>query len=164
MRTQEEIITRIEEKKKGMLFLWEIEDLVFALTFENAQKFLKEDHTMTKEEWKQYKETNIISAIRDYIPFAIEKAVNHRGISAERSVAHFRSWVWLLENDELLSFIDNESNYMQYGAPIIKRVAEEYGVIESYGTVSIDDETFVAMANGEICPECKSGLQSGCGR
>lgn len=163
MRTQKEIIDRINNRKQECLFGWGIEDLIFALSFENAQKFFKDDHTITKEEWNQYKEANIISSIRHYIPFAIEKAVNHRGISASRSVSHFRSWVWLLGNDELSKFIDNESNYMQYGAPIIKRVAEEYGDIDSYGEISMEDEIFAAMANGEICPACRNGHSSGCG-
>ena len=43
---------------------------------------------------KIYKK-NVISKIKEYLPFTWEKANNCRGLSAMRSMQHFRNWFYM---------------------------------------------------------------------
>ena len=65
--------------------------------------------------------------MKDYTPFAWEKCHGQRGLSAIRSIDHFKGWCWLLEDDEALAFISNDDNYSQYGALMLAYLCERYG-------------------------------------
>lgn len=67
---------------------------------------------------------SVIKEIVEYLPFARGKADDERGISANRSICHFRAWVWLL-GDADFSAID-WSNYGSYGRPILDQLEEKY--------------------------------------
>lgn len=89
----------------------------------------------------------------DYLAFAFEKAVDHRGISASRSVIKMREYAWLLGMDDVVAFADDDSNYANYGVPILKRMAMALGV-------ELPPE-IAAWKDGEPCrPDCNEG----CGR
>ena len=83
MRTQEEILARINEIKGKDFFGFETSDLIGFLNYENAKPFLKEG--VKKSAWKIEKRTPKEIMI-DYMPFAWEKANNKRGISASRNM------------------------------------------------------------------------------
>ena len=88
------------------------------------------------------------------MPFACEKASGHRGISASRSIEHFRNWLWLLGDDELLEFSGGDNNYINCGAPILKAIADKYRFDWP------DDDGLNRMARGEPCVD---GCVEGCG-
>lgn len=94
----------------------------------------------------------------DYMPFALGKAQDHRGLSASRSIDHFRAWLWMLSDDETLGFCDVEENYTNYGAPILREICENYG----FDTPA--ETWFANMASGGPCsPDCRDGCGQGFG-
>lgn len=88
-----------------------------------------------------------------YLPFAFDKAINHRGLSAGRSICHITSWLWLMERDDLLTFAEDDANYRNYGMPILKRMAREFGI-----PVPQRAEEWI---DGRACrPDCEAGCSS----
>lgn len=79
---------------------------------------------------KEWTEENILAQLRDDTEFAIEKALNHRGISASLMNAVLTSWCIVLENG-----LEN-TEYGWYGDELIKAVDKLYG----FGLVT--DKTF----------------------
>jgi len=130
-------------------------DLLVYLPFEEAKEFLKPE--VKPEEWKtkELTEEAIIKEMRDYMEFALGKADNHRGISSSRSIDHYRNWLFLLDDNELLEFLNNEENYENYGVPILKKICDKYNFPFP------DDEGLLNMSKGK---PCYSGCTSGCGR
>lgn len=122
MKTQEEIISRIQNIKKSDMFGFETNGLLEKLTFENAKPYLKEG--TTKEEWttEEINRETILKEMLDYMPFAWEKAKGFRGLSAGRSMAHYKIWVWLIGDD-----LGDLQNYQFYGKDNLVKICEHYG-------------------------------------
>lgn len=99
MKTVDEILARIDSVKAQDIFGTERSDLIDFLPYAQAKQFLKPE--ITEDQWKPavLDRDTIISAMREYTPFAWEKANNCRGLSAARSLSHFCAWVWLLGDD-----------------------------------------------------------------
>lgn len=129
MRTQEEIVKRIEDRKSDDVFGFETSDYIPYLDFEHAKPFLKDG--VSEEEWKD--SVSDYPAPRDkmieYMSFAFGKAHDQRGISASRSISHMRAWGWL-DGDELGNEIDSiaESMFEPYGLPVLRRICELIGI------------------------------------
>ncbi len=121
-RTQEQILNRIKEIEKNDFFGFQTSDLVQFLTFENAKPFLAD--FVAKGEWEQ--QTDPVKIIKDYMPFAWDKANNCRGLSAGRSVEHMKAWMWLDGKEELVKKMDDL--YQYYGKPCLHAVCVEYGI------------------------------------
>lgn len=81
----------------------------------------------------------VIGEMREYMPFAFEKALRHR------------AWLWLLGDDELVAFIDGD-HYANYGVPVLKAVARKYAFPAP--------PEIERWADGE---PCRPGCQAGCG-
>lgn len=128
VRTQEEILARMNEIKDDDFFGFETGDLVDYLDFEHAQPFLQED--VVKKQWEDRDKFTPEERIKDYMNFAWEKANNKRGISASRSISHMRAWLWLAGNQELLDFSNEDDNYAPYGKPILSKICEYYGLTD----------------------------------
>jgi len=124
MRTVEEIKERINKKKQWDLF-GTIVDLIEFLPPEHAKPFLKEDANV-EDFVKEYTKENVIKEIKNYLPFAYDKAEGARGLSSGRSIMHFCHWLWLLEDHELLAFVEDDDNYPMYGFPMLQKIAEKY--------------------------------------
>lgn len=128
MRTQDEIVSRIDRIRSEDFFGFETSDLVVALDYEHAKPFLASG--CTKEEWDlgrpEYTPENSRKLIRDYLEFAWEKANDERGISASRSQSHFRAWIWLAGDDEVLAAVES-APYEPYGKPKLEVVEAHYG-------------------------------------
>lgn len=143
-------------EKKADIFNTHLSLVVF-LKYEHAKKFLKDD--VTEEGWNkdyiEYTKENVIKEMREYMEFAWDKASNHRGLSANRSITHFTHWLWLLEDDELLNIAEDGTNYAQYGCPILMQICDKYDLPVP------DDEGIRRMARGEYC---KPGCTMGCGQ
>ncbi len=159
-RTQEEIVDRIHEVKGVDFFAAISNELLTGLDFEHAKEFLKDD--ATAEQWAQagypYGSDKLRSEARAYLEFAVGKAVNHRGLSAARSVDHYRGWVWLLapeRYDEL-----EATDYAQYGAPQLKIAATILGFPEEWDRLVATSPEVALMAEGS---PCEPGCDSGCG-
>ena len=121
-RTDEEILKRIEYMKAKDYIGFGRNDLISRLSFEAVKPFLKEG--ITEDQWKPLPKDreSIIEEMKAYMPFAIGKAVNQRGISAERSLCHYWSWTWLI-GDEDWDF----SDYDSYGINELKAICDRYG-------------------------------------
>lgn len=128
MRTQEEIVRRIDQIREGQakgredFFGVQVNDLVVFLDFEHARKFL--NPSVTAETWNDDKSRRpltdeaAVAEIKDYMPFAWEKANGCRGLSASRSMDHMKAWTWLLG----LSF--DFDDYEYYGKPRLVEICE----------------------------------------
>lgn len=156
LRTMEEIKQRIN-KISEFDILGISADLIVYLPYEDAKEFLKPEITEKEYEEKyrkKYTKDTIVKEIKDYMLFALGKAENHRGISASRSIEHMCAWLFLLKDDKLLEFAEDDDNYKNYGCPILKKICDKYGI--EYP----NDEHMLNMADGKKCyEEC-----DGCGR
>jgi hypothetical protein len=146
-RTQDEIAERCKAKCEEPLN-FESSTLLLYMDFAHARPFLIED--AAESNWSFHEPTRevLLAGMRDYMGFAWGKVLDHRGISAHRSVDRMRAWVWLL-GDEF-----PEVSYPQYGAPILKALCDQYG----FGVP--DNEDIRRMAAGEPCgmyPHCSCG-------
>lgn len=124
MRTDEEIIERLKEiDEKGEDFLGTRRaELVHMLSAGQARPFLKMD--VDPGDWKRGERDreSILKRMLDYMPFAWNKAINCRGISAGRSMEHYLEWIWLLGDDP--GFLEE---YEFYGKDNLVKVCEKYG-------------------------------------
>ena len=126
IRTQQEIInlvnnfTRMDDffgVKKG--------DLIFYLDYEFAKAFLKP--TVTEEEWKtrEGQDKEPIAEMRDYMPFAWDKANHCRGLSASRTLDHYAVWLWLIGEEEIPKTF---ANYQFYGKDQLVAICKFLGM------------------------------------
>jgi len=128
MRTQEEILERIKERKPEDVFGFEWLEYAMALTRESAETLkgsvLKADVDL--EDWPQpfTKDEEIRSRCVEYMEFAWEKANDCRGISSWRSLAHYKAWLWLLGSDEF----DDIEDYEYYGKDELVCICEYLGL------------------------------------
>jgi len=153
MRTASEIVARIEEIKNRDMFGFSISGLIEQLPYANAKPYLKDG--VTESEWNSDREgvKSPIAQIAEYMPFAISKAEDHRGLSAGRSVDRMSSWVWLM-GDEKYNEIDWD-NYQNYGAPILRQICEMVGI--DWRAIA-HGKDFENMSLGKPCiPSCDEG-------
>ena len=87
----------------------------------------KGEHAPERKEWT---EENILAQLRDDVAFGIEKATDHRGISASLMFNVVRAWCIILENG-----LEN-TPYGYYGDKLFRAVDEMY----KFGLV--DENTF----------------------
>ena len=127
MRTQEEIIKRFNESNDFMGT--QKSDLVDLLTFENAKQFLNKEYVESvakwEDKWEQKTETK--TTILEYLPFAYDKAEGERGISAGRSMLHFKTWIWFDDEKFYNEIISDMENYTDYGIEVLNTIAAHYG-------------------------------------
>ena len=163
--TQDEIVARIEAVKESDMFGAQVQELLPALDFAHAQPYLKDG--VTESDWEGlYKdnEEDLRQSAREYYEFAIGKATDHRGLSAARSIDHYKGWVFLLANDKVGEFEDTD--YAQYGVPQLKLAAELLGFPEEWdrrvaaGLMKLDH----SLTNMSVGRPCEDGCTSGCGK
>ena len=149
MRTIEEIKKRFEylnTEEGGMR-----ED-PFAFRRENLGSFVKE-YLNDGVEPDPLTVKNVTARMREYMEFAMGKALNHRGLSANRSLMHFETWLWLLGDDEMLSFAEDDKNFPNYGMPVLKAISRKYGF-----PIPEDAEAWI---DGKKCrPDCQEGCDT----
>ena len=154
MRTQDEIAKRAQDSSGFLCFSPEV--LVPFLDFEHAQPFLKPE--VTAAEWtpKALTRDAVLAEMREYMAeYGWPKALDHRGISAGRTVEKMTAWMWLLGDDEAVAFAEDSDNYPQYGAPVLKFICERFGF-----DVPADEQAH-RMARGE---HCGADYRCGCGQ
>lgn len=155
MRTEQEIVARIESEKSKM-FSFVGEALFQFLSFDVAKPMLKEG--ITEEQWRESQapctRERVLQELREYMEFAWGKAHDHRGLSANRSVDKLSAWVWLLGDDETVAKVE-ATDYPNYGAPKLKVICD------AYGFPIPDDEATQNMIAGR---PCEPGCGQGCGQ
>lgn len=148
MRTDQEILARIVDIDSDDWTGTMRGDLSMYLSLEAIRPLCKPDADLSDHEPVSQERDAILGVIREYMPFAVEKATGHRGISAGRSVDHFKSWVWLLGDYEEIDWND----YENYGAPILRQICQRYDIPVP------DDVGFTMMAGGHKCSaHCDQG-------
>lgn len=85
----------------------------------------KEGH---EDKVRELNQEEIQKELIDYLDFAFGKAIDHRGLSAMRSVIKLSNWAWILGRQELYDFARADGNYSCYGVPILKRFAQAFDV------------------------------------
>ena len=127
MRSPAEIVARIRELEAdkspfGEIFDFQRKDLIEFLDYDHAKEFLKPDYP--EEEWLKISQKltreNVLAEIADYIDFAWDKCLEHRQLSAVRSIEHLSAWVFLL-GDPL------PENLLGYGEFFLDEVCQRYG-------------------------------------
>lgn len=123
VRTNDEILVRIQERKSIDFFGFELEDLVIRLPFSLAKEFLKED--AKEEDWEQSPRGYefLKQEAINYLQFSWDKANDQRGISAARSMHHFMAWLWLMGDD-----LGELTEYQYYGKDQLVKICEHLGV------------------------------------
>ena len=127
--TQDEIVERILERRENDILCWELEDFYSYLDYEHVKQFLKKDIKKSDINASILLRDNIIKQIKEYMPFAIEKMEDERGISAERSICHFIGWTWLAGDKDLSNKIADKSKISNdYGRDILKMICKFYNI------------------------------------
>ncbi len=153
MRSIKEIAEKVKEKEFDIFNTFI--NLVVYLPFSEAKPHLNAD--VTEESWEEVRkpltEEVVKREMQYYMAFALEKAANHRGISANRSIDHFKRWLWLLCDGDLLAVAEDDDKYAMYGVPILKAICDKYGFTFP------EDEKMQRMAQGKPCHD---GCSEGC--
>ena len=130
MRTQDEILARLKERADEDMFGFETDEYYTYLDWQHAKEFVADG--VSESDWtdqsSEHTRDHMIVVMKDYMPFAIEKAEGGRGISANRSIIHYIAWIWLACDDDFLAEVDKEydDNYREYGLPILRKIAAFY--------------------------------------
>lgn len=127
MRTQDEIIDRIQKRKADDFLGFEVGEYIDFLDYDHATQFLKPDTTRVQwlEMYKEPTAENVKAVMKNYMQFAWDKANDSRGISANRSISHFDAWLWLMDDGTLE--VVNAVEYEHYGKEKLIAICEKYG-------------------------------------
>jgi len=139
VKTLDEVRNRYNQKLADGKFLDFSTEVLGVYLVEGQEKLLNEKF-VTEE-------------LLSYLNFAFGKAIEHRGISASRSVQKLTEWAWILGLDDLVEFAQDDSNYPNYGVPVLKKFAQHFNVIPP--------EEIVRWPDGE---PCGSSCTQGCGK
>ncbi len=124
MRTQAEIIERIKAAKPNDMFGFEIGDYMNALTKESVESMrgtvLKENADLSDWEQQFKSDEDVRKQCIEYMDFAWEKANNCRGLSAMRTMSHYKAWLWLLGQNNF----DDLEQYEFYGKDNLIRICK----------------------------------------
>jgi len=122
MRTDEEILNRIEAVKADDWMGFQVSDLICRLPFEKAQPYLRPE--VTAGDWGVLPRDreSMLATMLAYMPFAWDKANEGRGLSAGRSMDHYMAWTWLAGDD-----LGNLCEYEYYGKDNLVRICKHYG-------------------------------------
>lgn len=124
MLTQEQILSEVKSKSKqsNCIDSRDFSRLCKFFPAETLSDFgftLKDGTDWTPLSWT---EENILRELKEDVAFGFEKALNQRGISSSLMYEVVKMWLWVLEDD-----LQNFKSYAQYGLPLFKAVASEYG-------------------------------------
>lgn len=119
MRTDDEIITRINQTRARDIFSFELSDLADYLPALKLPLIGLRPNPEFKTSPRD--KESIEATMRDYMSFAWGKANNCRGLSALRSLSHYQAWLWMVDHPV------NFANYTHYGKPQLRAICEHYG-------------------------------------
>src|SRR5216117_1530355 len=145
MRTQDEIVQKYKDSSD--LFGFEGEVLMAYLDIEHLRPLCKDGADLSTWTPDPLTREQLLQDMAKYMMFAWDKVRNHRGLSAGRSILKMKAWLWLLGDDVLLKFAEDEHNYPNYGAPILKKICDKYGA----GLTTPLNGRLLRMAEGRPC-------------
>ena len=154
MKTKAEIVDDIKKNGKDDVFGFRLEVFLPFLDFSTLREagVLKPDATSEGlEDRKPLTREAVLEEMRDYMEFAWDKAANHRGLSASRSIDKMEAWLWLLDDADLCK----PYGYASYGAPKLKVICNKYGFPIP------DDPGVQRMMRGL---PCRDDCEEGCGQ
>lgn len=136
MKTLQQVLDAIIAKDKGVPAAFDGREIVRLsqfLTSEQCEsvglKFQDEERKVNHDaEVVEFTEANIVSQLKQDVSFGFQKALDKRGLSAACMYSVVLFWMWVLEPefyDEIAT--PSDENYAQYGLPLFKKVAIEYG-------------------------------------
>lgn len=146
-RTPAEILAQLRKVLETKALFCDIEGsrLLDALPYEVASEFLVQ--SVTKEQWEGGPRLRTLddvkASVADYMEFAWAKANGHRGLSALRSLYHFRGLAWLAGKTELFEKLSKGHTF--YGKPQLVAVCEAFGIAWK----SFDDDKWVNAEGDE---------------
>jgi len=156
IRSEEEVIERLKKlndpNRDTDMLGFQREVLLEYLPFGIVSKYVNKGWVEeNKDTWAPYPltEEKVLEDAAGYMEFAWEKVLNHRGLSANRSVEKMMSYCWLLGCEDSI----NWDNYPQYGAPILDQVCWKLGLNIP------NEEKLHNMIKGL---PCEPGCQEGC--
>lgn len=127
LRTVDEIVEKAIQTKKGLDLFGITFDYLTYVSFERALEVTpKVNEDDLRKLGKEYTKENVIKELVDYLPFAFGKAHGQRGISANRSIEHFQAWLWLIKDEEMLDYTEDDDHYASYGLPILMKIKKKY--------------------------------------
>lgn len=130
MKSLQQLLDKVDEEpeESASVFDFDTNDLLQFVPWSEAQDYLK--CTVTNEEWEIYfrplNKGNVIGCMEDYMKIAWEICLNTSGLSSCRTLAHYKAWLWIIEDQETIDFLDNADNYPCFGAPILKYICGKY--------------------------------------
>jgi len=156
MRSLTEALGWYEVHKADDLFGFMLDVLFNYLPFDLAMPYLKPEATAAVWDTDLHPFTvdEVTADALKYMAFAWGKVLDHRGLSAGRSIQKFKMWCYLLGEDELVVRCDDDSQYAMYGAPILLAICIKLGWPVP------TDERAARMAAGRPCHD---GCDEGCG-
>jgi hypothetical protein len=111
MKTDAEIIARLDLIVENDMFGFETTDLALRLPLEEALKFLNLEDPENYQPRPRDRDALVVE-MKAYMPFAWDKANGGKGLSAGRSMSHYQAWLWLAGEDvESMDLL----NYEFYG-------------------------------------------------
>jgi hypothetical protein len=153
-RTQEDILEYL--KTHNSFFGFNLDVLLPYLSYAQATELA--DLAISEEEWNPHRLSSpalyelAYNDMKQYFAFALGKAEDHRGLSANRSVEKLCTWAWLLGVDY---DFQKEFSYEQYGVPILAGI----GLVFDF-ELPLEEEWFLNMGQGYACCEdCEEGCE-----
>lgn len=122
MRTTEEIVARLHAIKDEDWMGTQTSDLLLRIPFDAALPFLVKGTTLEDLADGVWPVNGVdpMHEAKAYLPFAWEKANNCRGLSASRSIDHFKTWLWLAGKEKHVAAL---TPYSFYGKPQLVMVS-----------------------------------------
>ena len=161
LREQDDILHRVRRIATSDVFGFRREVLTNCLTFETAEPIRNPE--CTAEGWGDPPTVEqVCDEAREYLDFALDKIVNHRGLSTIRSVEKLTEYAWLLCRDDITAAMDGAA-HENYGAPKVRAFGAGFGWWDDR-LAALNPETrqmLLRMADGQPCvDDCRTG----CGR
>lgn len=89
--------------------------------FEDFGLSIKDEFKGTHKH-EDFTRENILAQLKEDVAFGFEKALNQRGISSSMMAEVVEMWNWILEEG-----LEDFDEYAQYGLPLFKATAIQYG-------------------------------------
>ena len=154
-RTDAEILARKEVAAEEDPFGFRFEVLLNSLSYDAVKPILKPG--VGPEDWTPDLTVEAVTeSARTYLTFGIGKIIDHRGVSAWRTVAKLREFAWLLGRDDVVTLMDDTA-FAQYGAPKVKAFAVAMDWADLWPT---DNDDLDRMSRGL---RCNADYACGCG-
>lgn len=142
-RSHTQIVERIKALAPKDYFGFQTADLLAYLPWDAARPFLQAEASESEWRAKYPVFEPPLRAAKDYMKFAWDKANKQRGISALRSLEHYRAWLWLGGYSEhTLDAVFNDYDWYGKGQLVFA------ATLLQFNWRDCDDRIWVQRSNG----------------